>query len=160
TLHGTLSVGSRVAFEDGAPDKQGYRRYRIREAEPGDDYACLAEVIRRRLARRESDPLPDLLLVDGGKGQLAVVSAALRAAGVELEAISIAKERDLDSPSPRVKRSGGLKAERIFLPNRKDPVTLPTSSRALLLLQRIRDESHRFAIEFQRALRSKTHLSS
>jgi len=59
-----------------------------------------------------------------------------------------------------VKRSGGLKAERVFLRSRKDPVALPTSSRALLLLQRVRDESHRFAIEFQRALRSKTHLSS
>jgi excinuclease ABC subunit C len=160
TLHGTLTVGSRVAFEDGQPDKQGYRRYRIREAEPGDDYACLGEVIRRRLARRESDPLPDLLLVDGGKGQLAVVSAALRDAGVELPAISLAKERDAGSPSPRVKRSGGLKAERVFLPGRKDPVALPSSSRALLLLQRVRDESHRFAIEFQRLLRSKAHLSS
>jgi excinuclease ABC subunit C len=160
TLHGTLSVGSRVAFEDGVPDKSGYRRYRIRDAEPGDDYASLAEVLRRRLARREGDPLPDLLLIDGGKGQLAVVSAALRDAGVELDAVSIAKERDLESPSPRVKRSGGLKAERIFLPGRKDPVSLPTSSRALLLLQRVRDESHRFAIEFQRLLRSKTNFAS
>lgn len=160
TLHGTLSVGSRVVFQDGRPDKQGYRRYRIREAEPGDDYACLREVIRRRLARRESEPLPDLLLVDGGKGQLAVLCAALADAGVAQDAISLAKERDAESPSPRVRRSGGLKAERVFLPGRKDAVSLPASSRALLLLQRVRDESHRFAIEFQRALRSKAHLSS
>ena len=160
TLHGTLTVGSRVAFEDGKPDKQGYRRYRIRDAAPGDDYASLREVIQRRVARRESEPLPDLLLVDGGKGQLAVACAALADAGVEQDVISLAKERDALSPSPRVRRSGGLKAERIFLPGRKDPVSLPSSSRALLLLQRVRDESHRFAIEFQRALRSKTHLSS
>jgi excinuclease ABC subunit C len=160
TLHGSLTVGSRVVLQDGQPDKQGYRRYRIRDADPGDDYASLREVIRRRLARRESEPLPDLLMVDGGKGQLAVVCAALADAGVAQDAISLAKERDTASPSPRVRRSGGLKAERIFLPGRKDPVSLPASSRALLLVQRVRDESHRFAIEFQRALRSKAHLSS
>jgi excinuclease ABC subunit C len=160
TLHGTLSVGSRVVFQDGRTDKQGYRRYRIREAAPGDDYASLREVIQRRVARREREPLPDLLLIDGGKGQLAVACAALSDAGVEQDVVSIAKERDAGSPSPRVRRSGGLKAERIFLPGRKDPVALPSSSRALLLLQRVRDESHRFAIEFQRALRSRTHLSS
>jgi excinuclease ABC subunit C len=160
THHGTLSVGSRVVFEDGKPAKAHYRRYRIREAAPGDDYACLREVIQRRLARAGSDPLPDLLMVDGGKGQLAVLCAALADAGAEIDALSIAKERDDESPSPRVKRSGGLKAERIFLPGRKDAVSLPASSRALLLLQRVRDESHRFAIEFQRALRSKAHLSS
>ena len=160
TLHGTLTVGSRVVFADGKPCKADYRRYRIREAAPGDDYASLREVMRRRLARAESEPLPDLLLVDGGKGQLAVVCAALKDAGAEVDAISLAKERDEQSPSPRVRRSGGLKAERVFLPERKDPVQLPASSRALLLLQRIRDESHRFAIEFQRALRSRAHLAS
>jgi excinuclease ABC subunit C len=160
TLHGTLSVGSRVVFEDGKPVKADYRRYRIRDADPGDDYASLREVTRRRLARAESDPLPDVLLVDGGRGQLAVVCAAIADAGVEVDAISLAKERDDESPSPRVKRSGGLKAERVFLPGRKDPVQLPASSRALLLLQRVRDESHRFAIEFQRALRSRVHLAS
>jgi excinuclease ABC subunit C len=160
TLHGTLTVGSRVVFQDGRPDKQGYRRYRIRDAAPGDDYASLREVIQRRLARRDSEPLPELLLIDGGKGQLAVACAAISDAGIAQDVVSIAKERDLESPSPRVRRSGGLKAERIFLPGRKDPVALPASSRALLLLQRVRDESHRFAIEFQRSLRSKTHLSS
>jgi excinuclease ABC subunit C len=160
TLHGTLAVGSRVAFEDGQPARSLYRRYRIREAPAGDDYACLREVIARRLARAASDPLPDLLMVDGGKGQLAVVQAALRDAGLEVEAVSLAKERDEESPSPRVRRSGGLKAERIFLPERKDPLWLPPNSRGLLLLQRVRDESHRFAIEFQRELRSKRNLAS
>ena len=160
TLHGTLTVGSRVAFENGRPDKSGYRRYRIREADPGDDYAALREVIRRRVGRRESEPLPDLLLIDGGKGQLAVACAVLADTGIEQDVVSLAKERDLSSPSLRVRRSGGLKAERIFLPGRKDPVSLPSSSRALLVLQRVRDESHRFAIEFQRSLRSRAHLSS
>jgi len=160
TLHGTLTVGSRVLFEDGAPQKAGYRRYRIREAPPDDDYACLREVITRRLARAEREPLPDLLLIDGGRGQLAVAVAALADAGAAVDAASLAKERDAEAPGPRVKRSGGLKAERVFLPGRVDPVVLPASSRALLLLQRVRDESHRFAIEFQRHLRSKQNLTS
>jgi excinuclease ABC subunit C len=174
TLHGTLTVGSRVAFVDGVPHKSDYRRYRIREAPPDDDYACLREVISRRLARAEREPLPDLFLIDGGKGQLAVVSAALADAGITANAASIAKEKDAESAAGRarrgggerrpsggrVKRSGGLKAERVFLPNRKDPIVLPPSSRALLLLQRVRDESHRFAIEFQRLLRSKQNFAS
>jgi excinuclease ABC subunit C len=160
TLHGTLAVGSRVVFEDGQPVKQDYRRYRIREAPAGDDYACLREVMARRFARAAAEPLPDLLVVDGGKGQLGVVAAAARDAGLDVETISLAKERDAESPSPRVRRSGGLKAERVFRPGRKDPVLLPPSSRALLLLQRVRDESHRFAIEFQRGLRAKRNLAS
>jgi excinuclease ABC subunit C len=160
TLHGTLTVASRVVFENGQPAKGDYRRYRIREAAPDDDYACLREVLQRRLARADAEPLPDLLMVDGGKGQLAVVGAALADAGRELDALSLAKERDSGSPSPRVRRSGGLKAERVFLPGRVDPVLLPPSSRGLLLLQRVRDESHRFAIEFQRALRSKLNFTS
>jgi excinuclease ABC subunit C len=160
TLHGTLTVASRVAFENGQPAKGSYRRYRIREAPPDDDYACLREVLQRRLARADAEPLPDLLMVDGGKGQLAVVGAALADAGRELDALSLAKERDTGSPGPRVRRSGGLKAERVFLPGRVDAVLLPPSSRGLLLLQRVRDESHRFAIEFQRELRSKLNFTS
>jgi excinuclease ABC subunit C len=160
TLQGVLSVASRVVFEDGRPLKSGYRRYRIREAAGGDDYDCLREVLRRRLARVEKEPLPDLMVVDGGKGQLGVVTAALRDAGLEAPVIALAKERAQGSPSPRVRRSGGLKAERVFLPSRKGPILLSPSSRGLLLLQRVRDESHRFAIEFQRALRNRVGLTS
>ncbi|MDH3521171.1 MAG: excinuclease ABC subunit UvrC [Myxococcales bacterium] len=181
TLHGTLTVASRVVFEDGQPARKDYRRYRIREAAPDDDCACLREVLQRRLARAQSDPLPDLLMVDGGKGQLAVLSAALADAGLELDAVGLAKEREASgrvagageetrasersreagSPRPgRVRRSGGLKAERIFLPQRKNPVLLMPRSRGLLLLQRVRDEAHRFALEFQRSLRSKANFTS
>jgi excinuclease ABC subunit C len=168
TLQGTLTVASRVAFEDGQPVKSDYRRYKIREAAPDDDYDSLREVIRRRLARVEREPLPDLLMVDGGKGQLGVVTAAVRDAGLEVECVGIAKQRDDEAPATRgegdrparVRRSGGLKAERLFRPERKDPVMLAASSRGLLLLQRIRDESHRFAIEYQRELRSKASLTS
>ncbi len=159
TLHGTLTVASRVVFENGQPAKAEYRRYRIREAAPDDDYACLREVMERRLARVESEPLPDVLMVDGGKGQLAVLCAALSDAGLDCDAISLAKERD-EQNAGRVRRSGGLKAERVFLPNRVNPVMLRPSSRGLLLLQRVRDESHRFAIEFQRKLRSKLNFTS
>jgi excinuclease ABC subunit C len=160
TLGGTLAVASRVAFVDGQPDKNGYRRYRIRDAAAGDDFACLREVLTRRLARRDSDPLPDLLMVDGGKGQLGVAVAALQDAGVELDSIGISKERDLEGDTRRVRRHGGLKAEQLHLPARKDAVMLAPSSAALLLLQRVRDEAHRFAIEFQRNLRQRANLTS
>ena len=159
-LQGSLPVASRVVFEDGRPCKKDYRRYRIKEATGGDDYDCLREVLRRRLARVEAEPLPDLLMVDGGRGQLGVVLAALADAGLEVDTLGLSKERDAESPSVRVKRGGGLKAERIFLPNRTNPVMLHPGSKALLLLQRVRDESHRFAIEFQRELRLKVGLTS
>ena len=158
TLAGTLAVASRVTFADGRPDKNGYRRYRIREAAAGDDFACLREVLTRRLAKVESDPLPDLLIVDGGRGQLGVATAALRDAGLSTDLLGISKERAPETA--RVRRSGGLKAEQVHLPQRKDPVLLPPSSAALLLLQRVRDEAHRFAIEFQRSLRQRANLTS
>jgi excinuclease ABC subunit C len=160
TLHGTLTVACRVAFENGRPNKSDYRRYRIKQAALDDDYAALREVFRRRLARADSEPLPDLFLVDGGKGQLGVLSAALADAGYSVDAVGISKERDLDSPSVRVRRGGGLKAERLYLPGRRNPVLLPPSSRGLLYLQHVRDESHRFAIEFQRSLRSRQNFTS
>jgi excinuclease ABC subunit C len=159
-LQGSLAVASRVVFEDGVPIKKDYRRYRIKQAAGGDDYDCLREVMTRRLARIESEPLPDLLMVDGGRGQLGVVMAAVEDASVVVECVAISKERDDESPSPRVRRGGGLKAERLFRPGRANPVLLAPSSRGLLLLQRVRDESHRFAIEFQRELRSKHATTS
>jgi excinuclease ABC subunit C len=159
-LQGTLAVASRVCFEDGEPVKKDYRRYKIREAEAGDDYACMREILDRRFRRVDTEPLPDLLMVDGGRGHLGVVMAALQDAGLEVEVLGISKERDEASPSLRVKRGGGLKAERIYRPGRVNPIQLAPSSRGMLLLQRVRDESHRFAIEYQRELRSKVNLSS
>ncbi len=160
TFRGSIAVASRVVFEDGLPLKRDYRRYRIREAAADDDLACLREVFERRLARTETEPLPDLMMVDGGRGQLGVLVAALRDSALAVDAIGLSKERDEQSPSPRVKRSGGLKAERVFTPGRVDPIMLPPSSRGLLMLQRVRDESHRFAIEFQRNLRQKIGMMS
>jgi excinuclease ABC subunit C len=159
-LQGTLAVASRVVFEDGLPVKSDYRRYRIQRARAGDDYGCLREVLQRRLGRVAKEPLPDLLMVDGGRGQLGVLSAVLADVGVELDSLGLAKERDGDGPRARVRRGGGLKAERIFRPGRANPIMLHPGSRGLLLLQRVRDESHRFAIDFQRKLRRKVKLIS
>ncbi|MFI5318712.1 MAG: excinuclease ABC subunit UvrC [Myxococcota bacterium] len=159
-LAGTLAVASRVVFESGAPDKNAYRRYRIHEAQAGDDLACMREVLTRRLDKREKEPLPDLWVLDGGRGQLKVATTLLRDRGLAQDHVGLAKERDDESPSPRVKRGGGLKAERVFLPDRVNPVLLLPSSRGLLLLQRIRDEAHRFAIEFQRSLRRRVGMRS
>ncbi len=159
-LQGTLAVASRVVFEDGLPAKNDYRRYRIKDAMGGDDYDCLREVLRRRLRKVDSEPLPDLLMVDGGRGQLGVITAALADAELTVETLAIAKERDEESASPRVRRGGGLKAERLFRPGRANPIMLSPSSKGLLMLQRVRDESHRFAIEFQRHLRSKLTMTS
>ncbi len=159
-LAGTLAVGSRVAFENGIADKNGYRRYRIKEAAAGDDLACMREVLTRRLAKLSKEPLPDLWVLDGGRGQLKVASVLLRDRALAQDHVGLAKERDEQSPSLRVKRGGGLKAERVFLPDRVNPVLLLPSSRGLLLLQRIRDEAHRFAIEFQRSLRKRVGMLS
>ena len=159
-LQGTLAVASRVVFQDGEAVKPEYRRYRIKDALAGDDYDCLREVLRRRVARAQTQPLPDLLMVDGGRGQVAVAQAVLGDAAVEIDLLGIAKEREGEGPRARVRRSGGLKAERLFRPGRANPILLGSGSRALLLLQRIRDESHRFAIAFQRDLRSKLTVAS
>jgi excinuclease ABC subunit C len=117
-------------------------------------------MLDRRLKRVATEPLPDLLMVDGGRGQLGVAMAALADAGLAVEMLGISKERDELSPSVRVKRGGGLKAERIFRPGRANPIQLAPSSRGMLLLQRVRDESHRFAIEYQRDLRSRLNMTS
>ncbi|MCP4036108.1 MAG: excinuclease ABC subunit UvrC [bacterium] len=159
-LQGTLAVASRVVFEDGVAVKSDYRRYRIQRAQAGDDYACLREVLQRRVARSAKQPLPDLLMVDGGRGQLGVLSAVLADVGAEVDTLGLSKEREGEGPRARVRRGGGLKAERVFRPGRANPIMLHPGSRSLLLLQRVRDESHRFAIDFQRKLRSKVNLTS
>ena len=160
-LQGTMHVASRVSFRKGEPDKDAYRKYRMREAEPGDDYGAMREALARRLAKRESDPVPDLILLDGGKGQLNTVRALLADLGVEGVALaSLAKERDEEAPSARVKRHGGTKREKLYLPGVKDPLLPAPDSPGMLLLQRVRDESHRFAIGYHRELRAKFGLRS
>ncbi len=155
-VQGREAVGSMVTFVDGFPRKDDYRRFAIRTVEGADDFAMLYEVIRRRLARKNW-VLPELLVVDGGKGQLAVAERALEDTGVEGVALaSLAKARALPGKGEAVEHS----RERVFLPGRKNPVPFAPNSSALFLLQRIRDEAHRFAIAYHRKQRSRKTLSS
>jgi excinuclease ABC subunit C len=157
---GRQSVGSMVVLTDGEPDKGAYRHFRIRSVEGADDYASLYEVLKRRLLRGiEEDLLPDFILIDGGKGQLSVLSAVLAEVGLEerIDAAGIAKSRVLANVRGKaVERS----EERFFLPGRKNPVLLRQGSPALFMLERLRDEAHRFAITHHRKLRGKQALQS
>ena len=146
---GTLSVASMVVFIDGEPAVKEYRRYRIRTVEGANDFASLNEVLERRFRRALSDdpevkwPMPDLILIDGGPEQLAFSLRAMRDLGADVPMFGLAK-----------------KHEEIYLPDRKDPVILDHHTYALHLVQRVRDESHRFAITFHRSLRTKDTVRS
>ncbi len=147
-ISGTDKVASMVVFENGEPRKSHYRKFKIKTVEGNNDFACMKEVLIRRLQRLEDEDesfssRPDLLVIDGGKGQLAYAKEAQRETGREdIEIISLAKRE-----------------EEVFLgSNPETPVIIPHDNISLQLLQRIRDEAHRFAITFHRSLRSK-HLS-
>lgn len=157
-FQGKQSVGSRVTFLDGKPFKEGYRRYRIKNDGHTDDFGMMSEMLSRRVKRADTDPLPDLLVVDGGLGQLGVVSRVLEELHlVGIETAALAKSRVFsDMTDIKVSRS----AERVFRPGRKNPVLLRQNSRPLLLLAQIRDEAHRFAVTYHKLLRNKNTLHS
>ncbi|MFQ5904549.1 MAG: excinuclease ABC subunit UvrC, partial [Candidatus Binatia bacterium] len=162
TIHGAHAVGSMVTFFNGEPDKKRYRHYRIRTvdaASGGDDFAMMHEVLKRRFSRgmQEGD-LPDLVVVDGGKGQLGMALTAMRELGVEdVDVAALAKMRVRPSARSReIQRS----EERVFLPGQSNPVILKRNSNALFLLQRVRDEAHRFAITYHKGLRTRQTLYS
>ncbi len=158
-FQGREIVGSMVVFDEGEPDKARYRRYKVKSIPGQDDFASLYEVLKRRYRRAlEEKSLPDLLVVDGGKGQLGVACTVLEELGIhELDVVSLAKDRVAsDARGTELRHS----EERVFLPNRKNPVVLPRNSNALFLLQRVRDEAHRFAITFHRELRTRERLRS
>ncbi|QEG34503.1 excinuclease ABC subunit UvrC [Bythopirellula goksoeyrii] len=143
-LGGDETVASLVQFIDGMPFKPGYRRYRIREVEGIDDYASMQEIVTRRFAklRDDTEMFPDLLLIDGGKGQLNSVLKAFDSLGIEPpRVISLAKKEEL-----------------IFVAGRGEPLRLTRHSFALRLLQYIRDEAHRFAQHYHHLLRKKKTL--
>jgi excinuclease ABC subunit C len=166
-LQGTDYVGSMVVLEDGLPAKREYRRFKVKEVPGNDDYAAMEEVLMRRFTAYieereqpiETDELteqpkprtkrfvypPQLLLVDGGKGQLAVAERVLKNLGLDLEipVASLAK-----------------RFEEVFIPGQSEPVEVPRGSEALFMLQRIRDEAHRFANSFHRELRDKRMVTS
>ena len=140
-LQGQGTVGSLVTFVDGLPFKNGYRRYKIKTVEGIDDFASIGEVVQRRYSRMqaEGDELPDIILIDGGKGQLGRAAEALQAIGVTVPALmSLAK-----------------KEETPFVSTRPDPVPLSQRSAGLKLLMYIRDEAHRFAQHYHHILRTK-----
>ena len=162
TTQGSGTTGAMVVFVKGVPRKSDYRKFRIRTVEGTDDYASMREMLRRRF-RRVKDPqlqqsedapggkkstwdlLPDLLVVDGGKGQL----------NVALEVLDEYKLRDVVPAVGLAKQE-----EEIFLPDRSEPVSLPRTSEGLYLMQRVRDEAHRFAITYHRKVRSKQTIVS
>ena len=143
---GTETVGSAIVFENGAPKKSEYRHMRVKGEWGNDDYRSMAEVVSRYFRRRvdEERPIPDLLVVDGGKGQLGAARGALEELGVTDVALAALAKRE----------------EVIFRPGRSDPIRLGRKNPALHLLQRLRDEAHRFAVSYNRKLRKKRTLRS
>jgi excinuclease ABC subunit C len=137
-----------VVWEDGQMKKSDYRRFKIQTVTGANDFASMQEVVTRRYGDSENLARPDLILIDGGLGQLAAAMEGLKKVGhQDLAIIGLAKAR-------------GEKDERIFLPGRKNPIVLRANSPATHLVQRIRDEAHRFAITFHRRLRSKALMAS
>ena len=153
---GRQSVGAGVVFEEGRPYKKDYRLYNMKTVSDGDDYQALKELLSRRLKHKEYKK-PDLILIDGGKGQLKAVKKILTDLGREDWPIaSLAKDRvkEKGAYSSQTKSTG----ERFYLPGRKNPVIFPSHSKALKILLHLRDEAHRFAISFHRKKRDKSFL--
>lgn len=149
-ISGQLAVGSLVSFQSGEPAKNHYRHYRIKTVDGPDDYQMMAEVLSRRFTSGlEKGNLPDLLMVDGGKGQLNIARRVAEEIGVfdQLDLIGIAKERQDEG-------------EKLYKPGRKNPIILAKHDPVILHLMRIRDESHRFGVTFHRKLRRKKNLAS
>ena len=138
-----------VVFKDGKPDKKSYRKFKIKTVKGSNDFACLEETLNRRLSRlisQEGESFkekPDLIIIDGGKGQLSSTFPLLEKYNLDIPMISLAK-----------------RIEEVFVPNSSTPILLKPNSVELKLLQRIRDEAHRFAITFHRSLRGKTQTKS
>lgn len=157
---GTSVVASQVASVDTELDPSRYRRYRLKTVQKNDDFASMHEILTRRLRRglAEGD-LPDLIVIDGGKGQLMAARAAMKDVGVEdVELVALAKSRDLEVADRD--RQSLRSPERVFLVDRKDPIVLPETSPELFALTRLRDEAHRFAITYQRKLSRRRGLAS
>ena len=157
---GEHSVASMVVTTNGEADKDEYRHYRIKSVTGADDYASMQEVLHRRLSRGlREDNLPDMILIDGGKGQLSAAEQTIAELGLEkeLDLVSIAKSRvKRNVRGHAVERS----EERFFRPGRKNPIILRSGSAPLFMLERLRDEAHRFAITHHRRLRHKAGLES
>lgn len=149
-ISGKQAVGALVCFTEGEPDKGNFRHYKIRTVDGPNDYAMMKEVLQRRLDRGlNEDTLPDLFVVDGGKGQLGMAMAVAEELGIRdnVDWIGIAKQREDEG-------------EKLYKPERKNPLILPAYNPVLLFIMRIRDESHRYGVTFHRRLRNKATLAS
>lgn len=151
-IQGELAVASLVRFEGGKPARERYRTYKIKTVEGPNDYAMMREVLSRRLTRGEEEgwDIPDLILIDGGKGQLNIAHSVIEELGYtgELDLASIAKGRYEGE------------SDKIYIYGRKNPIVFSRNSHVLFLLMRVRDEAHRFAITFHKKLRGKRAVSS
>jgi excinuclease ABC subunit C len=145
-IQGSNPVGSMVCFVDGVAKKSEYRKFKIKTVKGVDDFAMIREVVLRRYRRLKSEQaaLPDLILIDGGKGQLGMAVSALQELGLSyISVVGLAK-----------------RLEEVFIPGSSDPQNIPKSSPSLFLLRRIRDEAHRFAVTFHRQRRKKSATES
>lgn len=149
-IQGVDPVSAMITFIDGKPNKKDYRKYKIKTVKGPDDYSSMAEVVRRRYTRvlRENLPLPDLIIVDGGKGHMNVVSSVLE------------NELGLDIPVAGLKKNDKHQTSELLYGENADIIPLNKKSQSFYLLQRIQDEVHRFAITFHRQTRAKTGLQS
>ena len=164
-IHGTDAVGSMVVFQNGAPRKEHYRRFKIKSVDAIDDFAMMREMLRRRFARMATQEgndsndssetetgegawgnVPDLVLIDGGKGHLSAVQGVFLEMGISTDRVPLA--------------SLAKQEEELFVPHNPDPTILPRNSQGLFLVQRVRDEAHRFAITYHQRLRSKRQTQS
>ena len=145
-IQGTETVASRVVFVNGQPRKSSYRHYNVKTVQGVDDFSSMAEILERRIrsSKEENEVLPDLLLIDGGKGQLSAVVDKLKQADISNQPVAGLAKR----------------LEEVFVPGQNDALMIPKKSPALHLLQRIRDEAHRFAVSFHRKKRGKSMVTS
>jgi excinuclease ABC subunit C len=155
TIQGRHTVGSMVVFEDALPKKSDYRRFRVKTLMGQDDFAAMEEVLRRRflayLAERDLAPEergrfsypPSLIVIDGGKGQLGRAVKVLDDLGLDIPVVGLAK-----------------KLEEVYVPGESDPIVIPRGEESLYLLQRVRDEAHRFAVTYHRKLRDRSMVDS
>lgn len=154
-LQGRHPVSAVVVYEGGYPNRSAYRRYHIKDVTPGDDFAAMKEILTRRFKRSaQSGELPDLLVVDGGRGQLGMALQALEDLGLDgIPTVGIAKKRSDDPEATAFQ-------DRIILPNQKNPVPVNPRYRELLLLSQIRDQAHETALAFHQKVRSRSKLHS
>lgn len=153
-ISGSSMVAAMIAFTEGVKDSKRYRKYKIKSNSISDDYSAMREVLLRRLQRgKEEGDLPDLIVIDGGKGHLNVALKVLSELNIiNIDVIGLAKEE--------ARHDKGMTGEQVFCPNNQEPIVLGRTSPVLFLLQQVRDEAHRFAITFHRKQRGKKVLAS